>query len=153
MGGHRRDDRLPRGGYGEHQFSDQWAGRPMAGDPARRLMRPISWIGVLAGLSVWSLLAWIGYAFVDPILSWFATNAGLLTASGKNLATVAGAGKGVGSVVDNLNVNGFSGQAIALLRVVLKPAIIVLWVIGALALIAAPLVLPRIGRMLGRRRH
>lgn len=153
MGGQRRGDRWPRGGHGEEQFSDRWPGRAMAGGPARRILRPISWIVVLAGLAVWSLLAWIGYAFVDPILSWIAANAGLLIDSGKGLATATGAGKEVGSVINNLNVSGFSGQAIALLRVVLKPAIIVLWAIGALALIAAPLLLPRIGRMLGGRRH
>lgn len=108
---------------------------------------------VLVGLVLWSLLALIGYALVDPVLGWIAANAGLLVDSGKGLATAIGAGKEVGSVVANLNVSGFLGQAIALLRVVLKPAIIVLWAIGAIALIAAPVILPRIGWLLGGRRH
>lgn len=153
MGGHRRDDRRPRGGHREDQFSGRWPGGATDGDRARRILRPISWIVVLAGLALWSLLAWVGYALVDPALGWVVANAGLLADSGKGLATATGTGKEVGSVVDNLNVSSFSGQAIALLRVVLKPAIIVLWAIGALALIAAPLLLPRIGRMLGGRRH
>ncbi|KAA0946402.1 MAG: hypothetical protein KKC24_04270 [Gammaproteobacteria bacterium] len=106
---------------------------------------------VLVGLVLWSLLAWVGYALVDPVLGWVAANAGLLVDGGKGLAT--GAGKEVGSVVDNLNVSGFLGQAIALLRVIVKPAIIVLWVIGTLVLIAAPVILPRVGRLLGGRRH
>ena len=117
------------------------------------MLRPISWIVVIVGLAVWSLLAWVGYALVDPVLGWVATNAGLLVDGGKGLATATGAGKEVSSVVDNLNVSGLLGQAIALLRVIVKPAIIVLWAIGALALVAAPVILPRIGRMLGGRRH
>lgn len=108
---------------------------------------------MLAGLVAWSLLTWMGYALVNPILAWVAANAGLLVDSGKDLATATGAGKEVGSVVDNLNVSGFLGQAIALLRAVLKPALIVLWAIGVLVLIAAPVIVPRIGRMLGERRH
>jgi len=144
MGGHRQDGRWRRGGHGEDKFSGRWPGNPSGGDPVPRLLRPISWIVVIAGLAVWSLLAWIGYALVDPVLGWVAANAGLLVDGGKGLATATGAGKEVGSVVDNLNVSGFLGQAIALLRVVLKPAIMVLWAIGALALIAAPVILPRI---------
>ncbi|CCV15030.1 hypothetical protein [Mesorhizobium sp. STM 4661] len=93
-------------------------------------------IGVLA---VWSLLAWVGYALVDPVLSW--------------LAGTAGSGQGVVAVVDSLNVGGVLGQAKALLRIVVKPAIVVLWAIGALVLIAAPLILPRIGRLLSRLRR
>lgn len=153
MGGHKRYWRWPRGGHGGDEFSGQWPGNPSGGDLAPRMLRPISWIVVIVGLAVWSLLAWVGYALADPVLGWVATNAGLLVDGGKGLATATGAGKEVSSVVDNLNVSGFLGQAIALLRVIVKPAIIVLWAIGALALVAAPVILPRIGRMLGGRRH
>jgi len=153
MGGHKRYGRWPRGGHGGDEFSGQWSGNPSGGNPAPRVLRPISWIVVIVGLAVWSLLAWVGYALVDPVLGWVAANAGLLADGGKGLATATGAGKEVGSVVDGLNVNGFLGQAIALLQAVVKPAIIVVWAIGALALVAAPVILPRVGRLLGRRRH
>jgi hypothetical protein len=116
-------------------------------------LRPISWIAVIAGLAVWSLLAWIGYALVDPVLAWVAVNAGLLVDSGKGLATATGVGKEVGSVVGNLNISGFLGQAIAFLRVVLKPAIIVVWAIGALAIFAMPLILSKRGRSFSMRHH
>lgn len=153
MSGHRHYGGRPRGGHGGDEFSGWRPGNPSDSDRAPRMLRPISWIVVILGLGVWSLLAWVGYALVDPVLGWVATNAGLLVDGGKDLATATGAGKEVGSAVDNLNVSGFLGQAIALLRVIVKPAIIVLWAIGALALVAAPVILPRIGRMLGGRRH
>lgn len=153
MSGHRRYGGRPRGGHGGDEFSGQRPGNPPGGDRAPRILMPISWIVVILGLGVWSLLAWAGYLLADPVLGWVAANAGLLVDGGKDLATVTGAGKEVGSVVDNLNVSGFLGQAVALLRVIVKPAIIVLWAIGALALVAAPVILLRIGRMLGGRRH
>lgn len=153
MGGHKPYGGWSRGGHGGDEFPSRWPGNSAGSDPAPRILRPVSWIVVIAGLAVWSLLAWIGYALVDPILGWVAASAGLLADGAKGLATATGAGKEVGSVLDSLNVSGFLGQAIALLRVVLKPAIIVLWAIGALALIAAPVILPRIGRLLGDRRH
>lgn len=153
MGRHKRYGRWPRGSHGRDEFSGQWPGNPSGGDPAPRMPRPIFWIVAIMGLAVWSLLAWVGYALADPVLGWVAAKAGLLVDGGKGLATAAGAGKEVSSVVDSLNVSGFLGQAIALLRAIAKPAIIVLWAIGALALVAAPVILPRIGRLLGGRRH
>jgi protein required for attachment to host cells len=44
------------------------------------------------------------------------------------------------------------GQAITFLRVAIT-AIVVLWAIGALVVIAAPVILPRIRRLLDGRRH
>lgn len=108
---------------------------------------------VLVGLVLWSLLALVGYALVDPVLGWIAAGAGLLVDGGKGLATAAGAGKEAGNIVDGLNASGLPGQVIALLRVILKPTIVVVWVIGALVFIAAPAILPRIGRLLAAFRH
>lgn len=150
MGGHKRSGGSSRGGHGGDEFPGRWPGDPQAGP---RMSRPVSWIIVIAGLAVWSLLAWIGYALVDPILGWVAASAGLLAGGAKGLATATGAGKEVGTVLDSLNVSGFLGQAIAWLGVVLKPAIVVVWAIGSLVLIAAPMMLGRIGRLLGGRRH
>lgn len=150
--GHR--DRGYRDRYGHRDDRDpRMAGEPVDYDARPRLPRKLPMAVVLVGLVLWSLLAWVGYVLVDPILGWVASNAGLLVDGGKGLATATGAGKQVGTVVDNLDVSGFLGQAIALLRVVIKPAIIVLWAIGALALIAAPVILPRVGRLLGGHRH
>ena len=56
---------------------------------------------------------------------------GLLVDCGKGLATTTGIGKYAGSVVDNLYGSALLGQAIALLRAIVKPAIVVVWAIGA----------------------
>lgn len=131
-GSSRRDDRDPR----------------MIGDPAYYARAPLlRKLTMALGLVLWSLLAWIGYVVVDPVLGWVAASTGVLLDTGKSLATAAGAGNEVGAVVDSLNVSGFLGQAIALLRVVLKPAIVGIWAIGTLALIAAPVILPKLGRL------
>lgn len=153
MAGHRRDGRGPRGGHGGNEFLGRGPDTPSVGDPRPQITRPISLIVIAVAMAVWSLLAWIGYALVDPVLGWAAASAGLLVDAGKGLATATGTGKEVGSVLDSLNARGFGGQAIAMLRVVLKPAIIFLWVIGAFAIIAVPRILPRIGRLRGGLRH
>ena len=125
----RRDDRDSR-----------MTGGPADYDAPPRLPRKLPMAVVLVGLVLWSLLAWVGYVLVDPILGWVAASAGLLVDGGKDIATATG-GNEIGIILDNLNVSGFLGQTIALLRVVLKPAIVVVWAIGALALIAAPVIL------------
>jgi hypothetical protein len=152
MGGHRRHGRWPRRGFSEESPS-RWTGASLEGRPAPRTLKPVSWIVAITGLAVWTLVAWIAYALVDPVLGWVAGSAGVLVDGGKDLATAAGAGKDVGAVIDNLNASGLLGQAIALFRVVIKPTIVVLWAIGVLVVLAAPVFLPRIGRLLGGRRH
>lgn len=120
--------------------------------PIAQKLRPISWVVVMVGLVGWSLLAWVGYILVDPVLGWVASNGGVLLDSGKGLAVAAG-GKEVGNAVSGLDVSGLFGQLIALLQVILKPAIVVVWVLGALALFTVPWLLPRVGRLLSTRRH
>lgn len=150
MGKHGHRDR----GYRDSRYRDSYGGRddrdPLVdGDTRPRLPMGV----VVVGLVLWSLLAWVGYALVDPVLGWIAANVGLLVDSGKGLAAATEAGKGAGSVIDNLNTSGFLGQAIALLRAVAKPAIVVVWALGALALIAAPMILPAVVRLIRERRH
>jgi len=97
---------------------------------------------VLGGLAIWSLLAWMAYALVDPVLGWMAANAGLVLDSGKGIAT--GVGKEAASVAQSINAGGFLGQAAIVLKAVLKPLIIVVWAIGFLGLLAAPRILPKL---------
>jgi hypothetical protein len=114
-------------------------------------LKPIVRVALVFGLVAWSLLAWVGYVLVDPALDWVAASSGVLVDGGKGIATVTGVSKEVGSVAEGLNVGGFGQWAIGLLRAVLKPAIIIFWALGALALIAAPVILPKISMILGRR--
>ena len=135
---------------------DEFSGRRSAGVPAARRapgIRPIVWMAVLAGLIVWSAVAWVGYVSVDGLLGWAAANAGVAVDSGKDIATALGVGKEQVGALDALNVSGFLGQALALLKFFSKPAIVVLWGIGALVLLTAPLILSKIGRIFAARRH
>ena len=154
MGKHGHHDRGYRNSHGRRDYRDpRMTDGPADLDVSARLPRKLPMAVVLVGLVLWSLLALAGYALVDPVLGWVAAGAGLLIDGGKGLATAVGAGREVGAVVDNFNVSGFLGQTIALLRVVLKPAIVVVWAIGTLILVAAPLILPKIGRLFAGRRH
>lgn len=151
MGGHRRYRRGHDGGYGQAGFSSRWIGKPSRVEGAPPRLKPIIRVALIVALVVWSLLAWIAYVLVDPALNWVAVTAGILVDTGKGIATATGVGEQVGSAAAGLNARGFWGQAITLLRLVLKPGIIIVWAIGALALVAAPVILPRIGMILGRR--
>ncbi|MES2665314.1 MAG: hypothetical protein V4712_04390 [Pseudomonadota bacterium] len=139
----RRDDR----GYDDRSY----AGSRIGGDARPRLGGPLLWLGALAGLVIWSLIAWAAYLAVGPILTWVASSAGLLVDTGKSIASLTEAGKVAGNVLDGLNVTGLAGQAIVLMQAVAGPVIVVVWALGALALLAAPLILPRAGRLIGRR--
>lgn len=146
------------GWIGSDQGGFPFAGRAAPGPhegrpPARRRLGPIAWIVVVVGFMMWTLLAWTAYALADGVVGWLAANAGVVVESGKNLATAAGAGKEAASMVDRLNPSGWIAQAATLLQVVLKPAIILLWAVGAIALLGAPLILSRIsGLLAGRHR-
>ncbi|WP_320188534.1 hypothetical protein RMS29_026945 (plasmid) [Agrobacterium rosae] len=82
--------------------------------------RLVAWFDILIGLALRSLLAWIGYVSADGILNWIAGNAGAVIENGKTIA-----GRGVG-----------------------KDAIILIWAIAALVLVAVPLILAKARRFL-----
>ncbi|WP_232375852.1 hypothetical protein [Mesorhizobium comanense] len=154
MSGHKRGYRS----HGEDRHSDEFSERrftdvPAPGRPAPRTLRPFAWIAVLIGLLIWSAAAWIGYVTVDGLLGWAAKNAGIAVDSGKDFATAIGVGKEQVGAVDALNVSGLLGQAIGWLGSAAKPAIVILWGIGALALLVAPLILSRTSRLFAARRH
>ena len=153
MGKHGYHDRGYRNSYGRRDDRDpRITGGPGDYGVPSGLPRKLPIAAALVGLVLWSLLAWVGYLLVDPILGWVAASVGLLVDGGKDIVSATG-GKEVGTILDNIYVSGFLGQIIALSRVVLKPTILVVWAIGALILVAAPFILPKIGRMFARRRH
>lgn len=154
VGRHGQNDRRYRKSYGRRGDGEP---RRLSGsfeyDAPARPRRKAPMAVILVGLILWSLLAWIAYSFVDPALVWLAASAGLLIDGGKDIATATG-GKEVSSILANISVSGgFWGQAIAFLRVVSKPAIIIVWVIGALIIAAASFILPKMGRLFAARRH
>lgn len=147
MGGHNRYRGPYRGERRGPDLSDQWSHGARQG---RRLPKPVLWLAALVGLVLWTLLAWLAYVVADPVLGWIAASAGVLTDGAKGVAAVTGVGREVGALIDTINVTGITGQVIAWLAIVLKPAIVVVWAIGALVLIVAPLILPGLVRRFGR---
>lgn len=134
--GHGVPGPFPGGGY------------PPGNPPPRP--RPVVWAAALATVGVWSLLAWGAYGLVDGGLAWFGGNAAVLAERGRGLAGAVGAGREFGAAVEGLNTAG----ALGALRSILKPLIVVVWAAGAVALLAAPLLLARLaGRMGFRGRH
>jgi hypothetical protein len=109
------------------------------------------WIAVFVGIALWSLFAWFGYASADAVLDWLASNVGRVVEGGKDLAGAVGFGKEAGSLAERLNASGFLGQVIKLLHSIFKPLIVVVWGLGVLALLAAPLLAARVRRFSGRR--
>ncbi|MCB4824563.1 hypothetical protein [Roseicella aerolata] len=105
------------------------------------------WASALTAVAVWSLLAWGAYGLVDGGLAWFGGNAAVLAERGHGLAGAVGAGREFGAAVEGLNAAG----ALGALRGILKPLIVVIWATGAVALLAAPLLLARLAGRMGFR--
>ena len=147
--GRRRYDSWSRGGYG----GDEYPERGWSSGPPRVRSRARLWLVALVGLAVWSLFAWIGYLLVDPVLGWIAGSSGALVEGGRDIATVAGAGAEANVIVEGLNATGAVEPGIALLRAIAKPAIVLVWALGAFLLVVAPLFAPRLRGLLARRWH
>ncbi|KQT22798.1 hypothetical protein ASG57_25500 [Bradyrhizobium sp. Leaf396] len=87
------------------------------------------------------------------ILSWLATSGSAVLQAGKDAGSAIGVGKEVGVAIDSLKSSGLVEQAVALLRIILKPAAVVIWLLGALLIVLLPRMLGRLAGAFGRRRH
>lgn len=153
MGKHGHDDghRYHYGGSDDYG-SRTTSGSAEYGTYARRPRQKLLLAVALTGLALWSLFAWASYGLVDPVLGWTAAIAGPVVDSGKDLAAPI-VGKEVASVVAGLNISGFVQQTISVLRVTLKPVIVVVWAVGALVLVVTPIIWPRVRKLLAARSH
>jgi hypothetical protein len=114
---------------------------------------PISWAVVIFGLLAWTVVVYVGYVALDIILSWLATSGSAVLQAGKDAGSAIGVGKEVGVAIDSLKSSGLVEQAVALLRIILKPAAVVIWLLGALLIVLLPRMLGRLAGAFGRRRH
>lgn len=105
---------------------------------------PLMMIG--GALVLWSLLAWTSYGFVDILSGWLSSNATTLLQTGKDAANATGIGKGAVGWLDVEATSGLARQLLDLAVFVAKPAIIVIWALGALVIVAIPAILRRLGR-------
>ncbi|WP_246485371.1 hypothetical protein [Aminobacter carboxidus] len=92
----------------------------------------------LVVLVVWTLLAWGGYSLVDGVLAWTSSNAGALVQTGRDAAAATGIGSEVVGVVGSAETSGMLGGFFALVGAVLKPLVVVVWLVGAVLIMAAP---------------
>lgn len=108
---------------------------------------------VLVALIVWSAMAFAAYGLVDGLSTWLAGNAGTIVQGGKDVAGAAGLDKNVVDMVNLGQASGFVAQLIDLARIFAKPLIVVVWVVGAAAIVAVPALLRILGRPFGRAGH
>ncbi|MBE7185975.1 MAG: hypothetical protein INR68_16380 [Methylobacterium mesophilicum] len=101
-------------------------------------------------MAVWSLLAWFGYMAADPLLVWLGSALGVVVESSQGVAEAFG-GKPAGEVFGALNAGGAGAQILAVASLILKPAIVVIWALGMVALAVLPTLASVAGRLLGRR--
>lgn len=123
------------------------------GDPSGGGRGAISWGLILAGVLVWAVVVYVGYVVVDMILSWLATSGGAVLDAGKNAGSTLGVGKEVGPAIDTLKSTGIVDQGVSLLRVILRPAAVVFWMLGALAIVLLPKMLLMLSGAYRRGRH
>lgn len=108
---------------------------------------------VLVMLAVWTLLAWAGYSLVDGLGAWLAGNAGAVIQGGKDAAAAGGLDQNVVGMLNVDQASSFVAQVAALAQIIAKPLIVLAWFLGALAIIAMPMVLRLLaGRFGGHRR-
>ncbi len=108
---------------------------------------------ILIGIALWSALAFGAFVLVDPVLAWFGGAVGPLADAGTGAARWFGLGQQAAALCDVANVDGLAGGLIGLVRTVAKPAIVILWALGSLALLAAPAILSRLRGGLRASRH
>lgn len=128
-----------------------WANVAQGGRTALRGVSGLLWVFVLMAMAAWSLFAWFAYSLADPVLAWLTTSAPALIDGGRGAVESYG-GKAAGDALKTLDMGGLAGQAVALLKVVIKPAIVVLWALGMVALAVLPMLMSVAKRLFGSRR-
>ncbi|MBY0559410.1 sulfite exporter TauE/SafE family protein [Hyphomicrobium sp.] len=63
-----------------------------------------------------------------PRPPWLSTSGGAVLEAGKNAGSAIGVGREIGGAIDSLKSSGIFDQSVSLLRVILKPFAIVIWV-------------------------
>lgn len=110
---------------------------------------PLLRIVIAVAVAVWSLMAWIGYNAADPVVAWLGSIVLGVIENGQGVAEAFG-GKPAGEVVKALDGGGLAGQILALVQIIIKPAIVVIWALGIVALMMLPLLASLGRRIIGR---
>lgn len=113
----------------------------------------ISWTISLIGIFVWSGFSLVGYLALDALLAWLATSGDSVLATGRDVGTLVGADQAVGQVVDNVRASGLWQQIVGFVQALLLPISVVIWFLGALAILILPRVVGLIAGLFRSRRY
>lgn len=130
---HGQDNR--RGPYGDNRGYDY---APPQRGGGMGLLRRVSWGAAIVGIAIWSLIALVAFLLADPVLAWLSAAMGVALSTGKDAASVLGAGEIAGILVDSANATGLPELAMNLLNLLAKPAIVVVWLLGVVVMLILP---------------
>ncbi|RLL73548.1 hypothetical protein D8666_15400 [Ochrobactrum soli] len=87
---------------------------------------------------------WFAYSISDAVIVWISGNGAVLAETGKSLI-----GSEVTALLDTTKLDQIAGSGIGLLQSLLAPALAIIWVIGAVAILFIRSILARIIGMRG----
>lgn len=134
-----RDVPPPRYSYDPEAYVEGGRGPGDGGTGRRRIPAVV----ILAALAVWTLLAFGAWLAVDPVLVWIGGLVAPVLDMGAAVGGVVGVGKEVGAVIDASRADGIAMWFLGVLGWLAKPAILIVWVLGALAILIGPGLLRR----------
>lgn len=115
-----------------------------ADDPGGRYGgRPIPRVVILGALAVWTLLALGAWVVVDPLLVWVGGLVAPMLDVGAAVGGVVGIGREVGAVIEATRAEGIAAWLLGVLGWLAKPAIVIGWAVGVVAILLAPRLLRR----------
>lgn len=113
-------------------------------DPGGRSgRRRIPGVVILGALAVWTLLALGAWAVVDPLLAWVGGLVAPVLDVGAAVGGVVGLGQEVGAVIEATRAEGIAAWLLGVLGWLAKPAIVIGWAVGVVAILLAPRLLRR----------
>lgn len=110
----------------------------------------IVWGVVLILMVAWTALCGFGYLIADPLLAWLGAVTNTVVENGQGLAETFG-GKLAGDAVKALDSSSLLDQLLAAAVLIVKPAIIFIWILGLVALLLLPKIARVAGNLLRRR--
>lgn len=125
MGHHNRRYRPPH--VVGHGGPDRRGGDPRDDRPRLR----IPGIVILGALVVWTLMAWGAWALVGPLLAWAGGMVAPVLNAGSAVGGALGLGKEVGAVIEATRAEGIAQWLLGVMEWLAKPAIALIWAIGA----------------------
>lgn len=126
-------------------FGDGSREQPDYGPEGPIIRRRIPAAAILAALAVWTLLAFVAWMVVDPLLVWVGGLVAPALDVGAAVGGVVGIGKEVGAVIEASRAEGIAIWLLGVVGWLAKPAIVIGWAFGVAVILVAPRLLRRAG--------